>query len=55
MRMRLFLALVALELAAACYPTLCDPAKDPLRCECPPGPCGPYPSPGAARDAGADR
>jgi hypothetical protein len=45
---------------AACYPKTCDPARDPLRCECPPGPCGPYPGEtstrvdAAARDSGAD-
>lgn len=32
-------------LTIACYPKNCDPNTDPLRCQCPPGPCGPYPSP----------
>jgi hypothetical protein len=35
-----------------CYPKDCDPAKDPLRCKCPPGPCGDYPA--AAADAGKE-
>ena len=44
-------------LTIACYPKDCDPAKDPLQCRCPPGACGPYPSPPApppvrAGDAG---
>jgi hypothetical protein len=27
-----------------CYPTKCNPSKDPLQCQCPNGPCGPYPA-----------
>lgn len=51
---------VALAALAACYPTKCDPAKDPTGCACPSGACGPYPGPTPggperARDAGADR
>ncbi len=38
--------------AVDCYPKECDPAKDPLRCQCPPGPCDDYPK--ARRDAGPD-
>lgn len=44
-------------LSSGCYPTPCNPKTDPLRCECPSGPCGPYPGetkPGAPKDAGAD-
>ena len=35
-----------------CYPKDCDPAKDPIGCQCPPGACGPYPEQHA--DAGRD-
>lgn len=38
---------IATTLAMACYPTDCDPRTDPTRCQCPPGVCGPYPSPPA--------
>lgn len=49
-------------IVAACYPKNCDPATDPLRCQCPPGACGPYPEPAppppvravAGSDAGKD-
>lgn len=34
-----------------CYPKNCDPKTDPLKCQCPDGPCGPYPG---IKDAGAD-
>ncbi len=36
-----------------CYPKNCDPKTDPLKCECPPGPCGDYPG-HALADAGRD-
>lgn len=35
----------ATVVVAACYPKNCDPKTDPLRCQCPPGVCGPYPEP----------
>ncbi len=35
-----------------CYPKNCDPKTDPLKCQCPDGPCGEYPK--AAADAGAE-
>lgn len=28
---------------AGCYPKVCDKAKDPTGCQCPPGVCGDYP------------
>lgn len=42
-----FVAVAITTLLIACYPKDCDPAKDPLKCQCPPGACGPYPSPPA--------
>jgi hypothetical protein len=54
------LVMAAVAVLDGCYPKKCDPAKDPLRCTCPPGPCGPYPSPMPVpdvrmpRDAGSD-
>jgi len=45
-------ALVVATVVAACYPRECDPAKDPLRCRCPAGPCDEYPA--IARDAGSE-
>lgn len=46
-------ALAVLMGAAAmgCYPKDCDPRTDPLKCQCPPGPCGDM----SARDAGGDQ
>lgn len=38
------IAIVSL-VVISCYPKNCDPNTDPLRCQCPPGPCGPYPDP----------
>lgn len=35
-----------------CYPKECDPRTDPLKCQCPNGPCGDYPS--KAPDGGRD-
>lgn len=43
---------VAIGGAGACYPKNCDPATDPLRCQCPPGPCGPFPEASATASAG---
>lgn len=37
-----------------CYPKNCDPKTDPLKCQCPPGPCGDMPS-AKPSDAGADQ
>lgn len=55
----ILLVLLVAELpATACYPKACDPAKDPLQCQCPPGACGDYPPEPTperhARDAAAD-
>lgn len=47
---------VGLGLAGwGCYPKNCDPKTDPLKCQCPDGPCGPYPAtaPDAGQEGGA--
>jgi len=46
-------ATISLGLAfASCYPTKCDPLKDPTGCKCPDGACGPYPGEAKVADAG---
>lgn len=37
--------LAAAGALTACYPEVCDKAKDPTGCQCPPGVCGDYPAP----------
>lgn len=42
--MKLYLMFVLFAGAlVGCYPEVCDKAKDPTGCQCPPGVCGDYP------------
>lgn len=43
------LSVGVVALMAGCYPKNCDPKTDPLKCQCPDGPCGPDPG---IKDAG---
>lgn len=45
------LAMLLATTVVGCYPKVCDPKTDPLKCQCPSGVCGDYPN---VADAGRD-